>query len=296
MAEITPLPSEQQHLLHWQGGLQADIDAYFAAAHERVESVYQQHFGRLGAVAKRHWRCRRDVPADLLALPRSLWRLLQKLRGGTFAPRALTAKEQWVAQCLADEALDLAELETMLLRHLQRHPDYREGDVAGLRAELGGHSSDQAARRLHQAVARWGLSHDSSRDMVLFLGLGMLGRGLGDKVAFGSASILGVSLASSLYLGQQGWLGSVWASWFGVPFWVKAGGVAMGFAAMWFVTPVLAPFCEWGFNRVWSRRRIHRIVDEVHRELSPSLQEQFWAYGSYLQFVPDVLVLLRQLR
>lgn len=279
-------------LTAWGEALQADIDTHFAQAHQRVEAVYRQHFRSLPGVLQRHWQHRRDVPADLAALPRSLWRIVARR---SHSERPLTGKEQAVAQLIADKVLDLNGLQARLFQRLESHPDYRPETVAALRDELAA-DPEHAARRLNAAVARWGLSHDSSRDLLLFLALGLAGRGLSDKLMFGSASLLGISAASSWYLSQQGWLAAWWASWFGVPGWVTAGGAAAGMAGMMVLTPVLAPFIECGFNRVWRRQRLHRLLDEVHRQLRPPLREHLWQYGSYLQFLPDLLHLLKQLR
>ena len=285
-ADISPA------LAAWGEALRDDIDAHFAEAHQRVESVYRQHFRSLPKVLQRHWQYRRDVPADLAALPRSVWRLVSR-RGKSERP--LTGKEQAIAQLIAVDVLDLDGLQARLFQRLESHPDYRPETVDALRAELAG-DPEQAAQRLREAVARWGLSQDSSRDLLLFLVLGLAGRGLSDKVLFGSASLIGMSAASSLYLSQQGGLAAWWASWFGVPGWVTLGGAAAGVVGVMALTPVLAPFIECGFNRLWRRQRLHRLLDEVHQQLRPPLREHLWQYGSYLQFLPDLLQLLRQLR
>jgi hypothetical protein len=61
-------------------------------------------------------------------------------------------------------------------------------------------------------------------------------------------------------------------------------------------TPLLAPVIEVAVNRVQGRRRLHGLIDQVERELRPSISTQLWQYGSYLQFIPDLVVALRHLR
>jgi hypothetical protein len=61
-------------------------------------------------------------------------------------------------------------------------------------------------------------------------------------------------------------------------------------------TPVLAPLIEVVLNRAQGRRRLHALIDQVERELRPSISNQVWQYGSYLQFIPDLVVALRHLR
>ncbi|MGJ8686663.1 MAG: hypothetical protein ACSHWQ_04235 [Spongiibacteraceae bacterium] len=264
--------------------LPAEVDAHFAAAHSRVDRVSSAHFTSLSAVLARHWRNRRDIPADLAALPRSLWYLLRKLwrRPNSAAPRALTGKEREVAEIVAVQLIDLSSLEALL--NVQRQTINTPLD------------STIAAQRLQQAVAQWGSKQDNSRDTLLFLCLGLLGRGLSDKILFGSASLIGASLATSVYLSQQGFFSALWASMFGAPAWVAVLGAVLGFAAVFVATPVIAPFLEWASNRFWARRRLHRVLDQIHRELRAPVTDHLWRYGGYLQFVPDVVLLLRHIR
>lgn len=281
----------------WQAGLQVAITGHFAAAHTRVDSVHNRHFRPLSAVAGRHWRNKADIPADLLNIPRALWRLVRRVgAGGKPAFRKLTGKEQAVADILSTQVLDLPALQLLLLEQLRAHPDYQHGDVARLQAVLAPYDGELAAQRLQAAVAQMGLHHDSSRDVLLFLGVGLLGRGVSDKIAFGSASMIGISAASTLYLGQQSAWAALWAGWFGVPTWVAVSGALAGFTAMVVATPVLAPVIEMGLNRAQGRRRLHALIDQVERELRPSISTQVWQYGSYLQFIPDLVVALRHLR
>lgn len=279
-------------LTQWRAAMLVMLDDHFDQARVRVELAYRQHFASLGNVLRRHWQCRRDVPADLLSLPRGLWQLLSRRR----LPRPLTAKEQAVADIMAFQVLDLPGLQQTLLAHLQDHPDYRAEVIGDLQAELAPYDSDEALARLEQAVAHWGQRHDSRRELLMFVGLGLLGRGLSDKIAFGSASLVGVSLASTAYISQQGALSAMWASWFGVPGWVAVSGALGGFAVAIAATPLVSPFLEYGFNRWGTRRRLLQMVDSVHREIRAPLGDQLWRIGAYLQFIPDLVQMLKLLR
>ncbi|WP_159241052.1 hypothetical protein [Zhongshania aliphaticivorans] len=283
--------------LHWQAGLESAIAAHFTAAHARVDEVHQRYFETFSAVAARHWHNKTDIPADLMNIPRALWRLLRRVgRRGSPVFRQLTGKEQAIATILSEEILELPTLQALLFQQLRTHPDYQQGDIERLRLALAPYDSELAAKRLQAAVAQMGLQHDSSRDLLLFLGVGLLGRGVSDKIAFGSASMIGMSAASSLYLSQQSVWAALWTGWFGVPSWVAVSGVIAGFAVMVVATPLVAPVIELGVNRVWGRRRLHGLIDQVERELRPSISTQLWQYGSYLQFIPDLLVALRHLK
>lgn len=278
----------------WRAELLAKLDGHFSAARTRVDIAYRQHFASLRAVLARHWQYRRDVPADLLAMPRGVWHALK--RGRHPVSRPLTGKEQAVADIMANEVLDLPGLQQLLLAQLRRHPDYHRQDFEELKSLLAPYDSEQAAQRLQQAVAQWGQRHDSSRELLLFLGLGLLGRGLSDKILFGSASILGVSAASSVYISQQSVLSAMWASWFGVPGWVAVSGAVGGLAVVVAATPLLSPFIEYGFNRYGTRRRLLAMIDGVHQELRAPVSERLLQFGGYLQFIPDIIQLLKHLK
>lgn len=271
---------------NWREQWQLALDHHFEDAHQRLDRVYRQHFTSLSAVCDRHRRHWRDIPGDLLAMPRALWRMLR--RRPADRARRLTGKEQEVALLLANEVLDLSGLRQRLEAQIHTSPM----SASPLR-EPSLPDDEQATRRLHQAVARWGGSHEGGRELLLFVLLGVAGRSLSDKVVIGSASLVGVSMASSLYISQQGILGGWWASWFGVPSWVSITGAVVGACTMLVLTPLFAPLIECLFNRMWRRRRLHRLIDEVHRELLPPRREQLWQWGGYMQYLPDLLALLR---
>ena len=278
----------------WQSQLLGAIDDHFAGAHQRVDRAYRQHFASLRAILGRHWQHRRDVPADLLAAPRALWHTVRRSKSQQARP--LTGKEQAVAAVMAEQVLDLPGLQALMLEHLRHHPDYHQREFDELRALLAPYDSAQAARRLQLAVAQWGQRHDSNRDLLLFFSLGLLGRAVSDKIAFGSASLIGMSAASSVYISQQGALSALWASWFGVPGWVAVSGALAGFAVVIAATPILSPFIEYGFNRYRTRQRLQKMVEQVHRDVRQPLSERLWQYSGYLQFIPDLIQILKQLR
>lgn len=277
----------------WEQVWRAELDAHFCAAHQRLDEVYRVHFSSLAGVWGRHRRHWRDIPGDILAMPRALWRRLR--RHTASAPLRLTGKEREVALLLAEEVLDLAGLRQRLERQLSNRPAGRDRVGADTSTTARVSAEQQVAQRLHQAVARWGGSHDGGRELLLFVLLGVAGRSLSDKVLFGSASLVGISLAGSAYISQQGLLGGLWASWFGVPSWVSAVGALAGVGAMLVLTPLLAPLIECLFNRLWRRQRLHRLIDEVHRELLPPRRDQLWQWGGYMQYLPDLLALLRSI-
>ena len=284
----------------WEAALQALISDHFSAARARVEPFYQQHFSRLSVILSRHWQHRRDIPRDLATLPRAAWRMASQLRRKSPPPSPeLSLKEQAIAQLVVGELLQLPPLQQRLLAHLEQHPQVSAQQWQALHGLLDQYSPEQAQVRLRQALERLAVTREGGRDMAIFLSLGMLGRGLGDKLAFGSAMGLGSAAATSVYIGQQSFLAGLWAQWFGAPGWVVAGGAVGGAAVVLLCTPLIAPLAEFGVNKVRAKRFLHEAVDRVERDISDtradagSLAGQM---GSYVQLLPDLLQLLRTLR
>ncbi|MBB3048397.1 hypothetical protein FHR99_002671 [Litorivivens lipolytica] len=284
----------------WESRLNAMLDAHFSAARERVPDVCARHFHSLGGVAKRHWQHRRDIPRDLATIPRFTWRALRRLGGRKVAtePR-YSAKELALAGVIAGELLHLASLEESLLKHLGQHPELDPSKQREVEALLARYSPAELERRVRAAVARLAVDHEGSRDIILFITLGVAGRLLSDKIAFGSAGILGATAASSLYLSQQSYFSALWAKWFGLPGWVSVTGGAVGFMALILLTPVVAPLVECGINRFRAERTLLRLIDEVQRQLQSPGSDGYTlaAYaGTYVQLLPDLLNILRSLR
>lgn len=284
---------------HWEDELQALVARHFDEARARVPQVYRCHFASLSGVVRRHWQHRRDIPRDLASLPRFTWYALRRLVGKPSAEaRRYSAKELAVAELVAEELLRMGELEQVLLEHLNRHPELEERGEE-LRALLDEYSPAQREARLRQAVARLGVDQEGTRDALVFLTLGLAGRAVSDKVAFGSASVLGAAAAGSLYIGQQSFFAGLWAKWFGVPGWVSVAGGTAGFALLLLATPVVAPFVECGVNRFRAERLLGRIVDEAQHQFEGRNVDgyTFAAYaGTYIQLLPDLIYMLRHLR
>ena len=168
-----------------------------------------------------------------------------------------------------------------------------------MEALLQRYSPAELELRVREAVARLAVDHEGSRDVLLFITLGVAGRLVSDKIAFGSAGVLGATAASSLYLSQQSYLSALWAKWFGLPGWVSITGGALGFAALILLTPVVAPLVECGINRFRAERTLQRLIDEVQQQLQSPGTDGYTlaAYaGTYVQLLPDLLHILRSLR
>jgi hypothetical protein len=125
----------------------------------------------------------------------------------------------------------------------------------------------------------------------------LTGRLLGDKAMLSSAASLGGTVAGSVYLGQQGWWGAFWASWFGVPAWVSWVGIGSGVLSALLLSPLLAPGVEWGMNRLRARRVLQQTVQQAKEKLTSKdgvlLASRL---GVYLQLLPDLAQFLARLK
>jgi len=267
------------------------IEQHFHLAESRVDDVYQAHFSRASVIAARHWRHRRDIPGDLLVLPRTLGNLLLR-RKTTARP---SGKETELRQIIELELLDLPGLELALQNHCeevirQAGPDLSSKPLTAAQRQDFEQYVNHQLKRLH-------LPGEGMREALLALTVMLSGRVLGDKALVSSAASLGSTLATSVYIGQQSWWGAFWASWFGVPGWVSWAGIGTGVASIIVLSPLIAPGIEWGMNRLRARRLLQQTVEQARAQL---LQKDrlllLSRLGVYLQLLPDIAQYLVRLR
>jgi hypothetical protein len=249
MTTHSPAPEPRdaggQAVSQWQQTWQQIHAAHFDQARERVQPVYQEHFASLRSVGLRHWHHRRDIPKDLMNLPRGLWRLSTQLVGKKKSlERPPSGKELAVALIVETQLLQLQQLQNQLTDHILTHPNLDQELLAELKQALANIDSKDRQEKLFTAINSMTFSQEGSRDLLLFLSLGLLSRSLADKAAFGSAAAIGSAAATSLYIGQQSFFGGLWVSWFGAPGWVAASGAAVGLGAAVLITPLVSPLTE----------------------------------------------------
>ncbi|BFM06954.1 hypothetical protein GCM10025791_05360 [Halioxenophilus aromaticivorans] len=298
MSQATPTSSE---LIHWQQQWQADVVQHFTDARLRVDRVYAEHFASLKAVYHRHWRHRGDVPKDLLNLPRALWRLVSApiRKNQPQSQPAPTGKEMALIEVINTDLLAMPELQAKFHQQLKSHPNYQGEALQELEALLKNLSPEEAHEKLQIAVERLRLSHEGTRDLFLFVSLGLLSRSLADKVAFGGAAAVGSSLATSAYLSQKSFLGALWAGWFGAPSWVATAGAVGGIGLVILATPVISPLTETGINRLRAKKILRNIVDETETQVRHAkfdIGSSAGQIATYMQMLPDIVQLLKQLR
>lgn len=284
----------------WEQELQDLIQGHFTAAHLRVDCVYLKHFASLHTILYRHWQYRQDIPRDLANIPRAILRLGKRMVGrNEESAITLSQKELAITDILVDELLDLHLLEQVLVEQIKKHPNVDTAHLDELQQLVNEYTPEQAHQRLHQALSRLTLTHEGSRDMVIFFTLGMLGRSFNDKLAFGSALGLGSAAATSLYISQQSYWGALWAKWAGVPAWISISGAVGGALVLLAATPLIAPLTECGVNRIRARKFLHEVVSRVENNIlqtKPDATSIAAHIGTYIQFLPDLIQALRAIK
>ncbi|MBU2713329.1 hypothetical protein [Zooshikella harenae] len=284
----------------WEAELQALVKKHFAEAQQRVDVVYSNHFASFSRVLHRHWQHRKDIPRDLATIPRATWRLAKRLTGRhTEKPLTLSQKEIAISQILINDLLDLPSLEQLIIAHITKHPDVNPEDWQELKQIIDSYTPEQAQQHLQQALSRLTLTHEGSRDMVIFFTLGLIGRSFSDKLVFGSALGLGSAAATSLYISQQSYWGALWAKWAGVPTWISVGGAISGAVVLLAATPFIAPLTEYGVNKFRAKKFLHEVITRVENSIlqtKPDATSIIAHIGTYIQLLPDLLTALRAIR
>jgi len=285
--------------------IQRCVQQHFAESHQRVAVVYQRHFKNGRNVMARHWHNRRDIPADLLALPRLIWRTTThwgKRRKAAAEPR-MSGKEMALLEIINAELIRPVELQHKISAALMpvipaSRQQWQEIEVL-LQHPMNPEQIAGIERFLKQKTQQLSGPREGGRDLLVFLLLGAIGNQLAGKVTFGSAFATGSALAGSFYMAQQSWWYGLWLSWSGVPGWVTWAGATGGLVAALALTPVMSPLAELVVNRVRGERFLHKLLDDIEAQ---SFQHQLDAIDAAgiaagaAQIMPDLLALLKQLR
>jgi len=276
------------------------IKTHFSDAEQRVDIVYQQHFASSRAILSRHWRHKKDIPADLMALPRSLFSFGKKLTRQTASTTSentdRSGKQQEVYDLVYHDLLDLPGLENKLEQYLQQAvSDYQQ--QIEQHSELSDTQRKQFKQYVNHQIDRLQLTNEALREGLLAFTLMISGRILGDKAILSSAASIGGTLATSGYISQQGWLTGLWLSWMGVPGWVTVAGASAGVMGALLLSPVIAPGLEWGINRLRARKL---LLQPVHNAEQQILKKDGLLYtsrlGVYLQLLPDLAQFIQRLK
>lgn len=285
----------------WRTQLEALINDHFEQAHQRVDKFYALYFASFKSIIGRHWRHRRDIPRDLITIPRTTWRLAIRLAGrkGKNSKVKFSGKELAVANLIIDKLLQFRRLERKIFNLVLDQEAIHLKQVQELQELLKEYSPAQAQKKIDLALHRLTVTQEGGRDALVFLTLGLIGRPLGDKVVFGSALGLGSTAATSLYISQQGFIGALWMKWMGVPVWVSVSGALAGFTTLLLTTPLISPVVEFGVNRFRAKPFLHNVIDQVQHSLldtKTDVSSIVGYIGSYIQLLPELLQMLRAVR
>lgn len=285
----------------WNIKLESLIKAHFEQAHQRVDGFYAKYFASFKSILGRHWRHRRDIPRDLVTIPRTTWRFAKRLAGrkGATSKINFSGKELAITKLIIDELLEFRRLEQDIFQLVLSQSTINLPQLQELQEILRGYTPEKAQQKIDLALRRLTVTQEGGRDVLVFLTLGLIGRPFADKVVFGSALGLGSTAATSFYVSQQGFIGAIWAKWMGVPLWVSIGGALVGFTALLLTTPMIAPVVEFGVNRFRAKPFLHGVIDRVQQNLLDAKTDAASIagfIGSYIQLMPDLLQILRAIR
>ena len=265
---------EDQTLM--EEALRAIVQNHFLEARKRVTDVWRRDLVSVRSVAKRHWRHRRDIPKDLVSMPRTLWRGVMDLLNRW--PRAasektkskvrvLSGKEAALMRMIREDLLDLPGLQRQLQARLLL-ADPQLSSCQHLLEELAGEDRLQAIERyLDGELERLSTPSEGTRDLLVFLLIGIVSKGSGLNATFGSAIAAGSATASAIYIASQSWWGALWLQFSGLPGWVGVAGAVGGLGVALVLTPFLAPLSEWLVNRWRGEGYLHDLIGQVEHNL-----------------------------
>jgi hypothetical protein len=190
-------------------------------------------------------------------------------------------------------------LQTLFADHLIKHPSFVRADLDALEKTLSQLPADVARKKLVHSVDSLTQTHEGGRDFLLFVAIGLLGRGIIDKAAFGSAAALGSAAATSIYLSKQSFLAGVWLSWAGTPTWVSAAGAIGGVGSTILLTPLIAPITEYSVNRMRAKKMLTEIIDQTESKVAVNqkdLAKFAGQFGTYSQLIPDLIQILKHFK
>ncbi len=273
------------------------INNHFDQAEERIGDVYATYFVNLREVLGRYWRHKRDIPSDLLALPRHTWNLMAgKFFKKQVKPIPKSGKMKEVERIISDHLLDLKGLEKKIEDYAKPYQMEFEKEYTEILKQIPALKRKKFTEELKKHLEKLSIPIEGIREAVLFLVAGIVGKVFSEKVTFGSMMATGKAVAASIYISQLSWFGSLWASIFGIPAWVSYAGAGAGIIAGVVIAPLLQPFFEIGINRFRAKRVLKDIVNSARQKLTAKGRDSFNIAGKvaiYLQVLPDLAELTR---
>lgn len=271
-----------------QQALEILIQEHFKEAKTRIEPVYQAHFASPKAIFKRHWSNKKDIPGDLLVLPRAFLGLGFKLAGRKDSSNYQSGKEKAIRHILENELLDLSGLQKKLDNYCEPFIHAYENQLNVIDG-LTQQQRTKIENLIEHKIQQLHLPSEGMREFVLAATIALTGKAIGDKALISSAASLGSTLAGAWYINQQSFFGSLWVSLFGAPAWVSYAGIGSGIVLALLLAPLSAPVIELGVNRMRAHKLLEQTVEQALSDIKKGdSMIALSKLASWLQMLPDI--------
>ena len=282
--------------------IDALIESHFTEAHGRVPQFYQTHFGSTSAVLARHWRNKKDIPRDIAHIPIKIFRWGKgKITGGNHSHENLSqsGKDTELMNLLLHDLLAIPTLEENIQQYIAEHTAAYDEYQMALQDSLEKFSEERVLAVIENHIQKINIPREGSREVLVFLALGIAGKAVSHQIAFGSSLGLGSALATSMYISQQSWLGAIWIKFTGVPAWVTVTGASSGLILAMLLAPLITPFSEVLVNRLRGEKFLHQLVDEYKKQITQPNSDALNLAGHvacYIQSLPELIQALKMLK
>jgi hypothetical protein len=274
------------------------VDAHLNEAKNRVIPVYLRYFASPSVVIGRHWRNRSDIPKELATLPRSAWGLFKSvIPSRTSKPDKhtdsipLSGKQLELYNAIEVDLLDIGGLDNKLQNYVMHYQSSFDSKLRDLLDDLPINQREEVKRQLSHHIEQMSLPVEGSREALMFLLTGLIGKGLGAS-GFGSGIATGQAAATAIYTSNLSWWGGLWAGLTGVPGWVSLAGATSGIMATLVIAPFFAPLLEVGVNRFRGKKMLLKIIEHVRTHVIKPPSDTVDVLGQlaiYLQLLPDII-------
>jgi len=274
------------------------VESHLNEAKNRVTPVYLKHFASPSVVLSRHWRHRGDIPKELATLPRSAWgfiksAIISKKKQPDKPPVfiSLSGKQLELYNAIEVELLDIYGLDKKLQNYVGQYQSNFDSKLSDLLSGLPTNQREEVERQLSHHIERMSLPVEGSREALMFLLTGLIGKGLGAS-GFGSSIAAGQAAATAIYTSNMSWWGGLWVSLTGVPGWVSLVGATSGLIATLIIAPFFAPLLEVGVNRFRGKKMLLEIIEHVRTRVIKPPSDTVDVLGKlavYLQLLPDII-------
>ncbi len=189
------------------------------------------------------------------------------------------------------ELLDLRGLDKKLQDYVAHYQANFDAKLSDLLNGLPTNQREEVERQLTHHIERMSLPVEGSREALMFLLTGLMGKSLGAS-GFGSSMATGQAAATAIYTSNLSWWGSLWVSLTGVPAWVGWVGATSGLLATLIIAPFFAPLLEVGVNRFRGKKMLLEIIEHVRTRVIKPPSDAVDVLGKlavYLQLLPDII-------